>query len=239
MSSLLTHVGGKVVNRSELDLIEVPPPTDSYQPVSHYHLAETFLTISRDILSGYVLVSEAYALARNGNQLFALLRFKGPDSELGMAVAFRNSYDRSMSVGLAIGANVFICDNLALHGEIAIIRKHTKNVWDSLEDTAITTLYKGQKKYQKTVEDATLLRALPMENRQAFEMMGILFGEGVVGPRQLAVLKKEWLQPSHEEFVARTQWSFFNAATEALKSCPPTTIMEKHIKAYDTIASGI
>jgi hypothetical protein len=67
-------------------------------------------------------------LARQGNQLFALLNFKKDHNELGLSVAFRNSYDRSMSIGLAIGASVFICDNLALNGDIAVMKKHTKNV---------------------------------------------------------------------------------------------------------------
>lgn len=91
----------------------MPEATDSYLPVSHYLLADKLLAISQDLLTDYAPVGEHYALARNGNQLFALLNFKKDHTELGLSVAFRNSYDRSMSIGLAMRASVFICDNLA------------------------------------------------------------------------------------------------------------------------------
>ncbi len=154
---------------------------------------------------------------------------------MGLSIAFRNSYDRSMAIGMAIGATVFICDNLALSGEIVVMKKHTKNVWTELEETAIATVYKGQKNYEQIVADAEALKALPLENLEAFQLMGVLFGSNIIGPRQLTVLKSEWLRPQHEEFRPRNLWSFYNAGTESLKSTPPVSIMEKHIKLHNTI----
>lgn len=235
MNELMLHRGGNLVTKADLDLVPLPEATDSYLPVSHYHLADKLLTISQDLLSDYVLVGEQYALARHGNQLFALLNFKKDNHELGLSVAFRNSYDRSMSIGLAIGASVFICDNLALSGEVAVMKKHTKNVWNGLEDLAISTLYRSGKNYEKVITDAERLKGIPMDDRSAFELMGYLFGQDIVSPRQLTTVKDEWLRSSHEEFQARNKWSLFNAVTEALKSCPPVTIMEKHRAAYSAV----
>ncbi len=235
MNELMLHRGGNLATKADLDLVALPEATDSYLPVSHYHLADKLLTISQDLLTDYVLLGEHYALARGGNQLFALLNFKKGNKELGLAVAFRNSYDRSMSIGLAIGATVFICDNLALSGDVAVMKKHTKNVWNALEDLAISILYRAGRNFQKVVADADRLKTIPMENRQAFELMGYLFGQNIVSPRQLTVVKEEWLKPSHQEFQARNKWSFFNAVTEALKSCPPVSIMEKHKEAYNAV----
>jgi hypothetical protein len=235
MEEMILHRGGRIITKQELDLIPVPDETDSYIPVSHYHLADKFLTVSRDLLTDFTLIGESYAIARQGQQLFALLNFKRDHSEIGLSVAFRNSYDRSMSVGLAIGASVFICDNLALHGEIAIMKKHTKGVWNSLEDLAITTLYRAQHNFEKVITDAERLKGISLDNREAFELMGVLYGHEVVSPRQLPVIKEEWLHPSHGEFSERNRWSFFNAVTEALKSTPPVSIMEKHVRAYREI----
>jgi len=69
--------------------------------------------------------------------------------------------------------------------------------------------------------------------------MGMLYGYGIVSPRQITVLKDEWLKPSHKEFEERTMWSFFNATTESLKSCPPVSIMEHHSQAYNMLVKGI
>jgi len=235
MKEMMMHKGGELITRDQLDLIPVPEPTESYVPVSHYHLADKFLTISQDILRDYVLIGENYGIARQGNQLFAVLKFKNEKSEMGISIAFRNSYDRSMAVGMAIGAMVFICDNLALSGEIVVMKKHTKNVWAELEETAIATIYKSQKNYAQIEADADAFKAMPLENLEAFQLMGVLFGNNIISPRQLMVLKIEWLRPRHEEFRPRNMWSFYNAGTESLKSCPPSFIMEKHIQFHNTI----
>jgi hypothetical protein len=229
------HKGGELITRDQLDLIPLPEQTESYVPVSHYHLADKFLTISQDILRNYVLIGENYGIARQGNQFFAVLKFKSANSELGLSLAFRNSYDRSMAIGMAIGASVFVCDNLALSGEIVVMKKHTKNVWAELEETAIATIYKSQKNYEQIVTDAEAFKALPMENMGGFKLMGVLFGNNIISPRQLTVLKDEWLKPSHQEFEPRNLWSFYNAATGSLKSSPPVTIMEKHIRLHETL----
>jgi hypothetical protein len=235
MNQILMHRGGELVTRDQLDLIAMPKPTESYVPVSHYHLTDKFLTISQDILRDYILIGENYGIARQGNQMFAVLKFKGEKSDLGLSIAFRNSYDRSMAIGLAIGASVFVCDNLALTGEIVVMKKHTKNVWTELEETAIATIYKGQKNYEQIICDAEAFKALPMENLEAFQFMGVLFGNNIVSPRQLTVLKSEWLRPSHEDFQPRNMWSFYNACTESLKSSPPVSVMEKHVRLHNTI----
>jgi hypothetical protein len=235
MEDIIIHRGGELVTKEQLDLIRIPETTDSYVPVSHYHLADKLLTVSRDLLTDFALVGENYAVARQGQQLFALLKFKRDNSEIGLSVAFRNSYDRSMSVGLAIGASVFICDNLALHGEIAVMKKHIKGVWNAFEDLAITTLYKAQHNWEKVITDAEGLKGTPIDNHDAFQLMGLLYGHDIVSPRQLPVIREEWLRPRHEEFNARNKWSFFNAVTEALKSTPPVSIMEKHVRAYQEI----
>ena len=83
--------------------------------------------------------------------------------------------------------------------------------------------------------DAEAFKALPMENMEAFKLMGVLFGNNIISLRQLTVLKSEWLRPSFEEFRPRNLWSFYNAGTESLKSSQPNSIMEKHVQLHNTI----
>ena len=239
MEELLVHRGGTLLKRDELDLIKVPEPTNSYVPVSHYHLTDKLVNISTDILRDYTLVGETYAVARQGNQMFAVLKFQGDCPDMALAIAFRNSYDYSMSLGIAMGASVFICDNLALQGEIVIMRKHTKNVWNELEEMAIANLFRSKKNFDKIVADSELFKGKPLENDEAFRLMGTLFGHNIISPRQITALKDEWLRPTHPEFGDRNMWSFLNSTTEALKTCPPVSIMEKHVQAYHLLAGNI
>jgi hypothetical protein len=232
---LTFHAGGKYATRDELSLVALPEATESYTPVPHNQLAETLITIGRDILKGHTLEREQYALAREGNQMFGVITFRGENSEMGLSIGFRNSYDKSMAIGIAIGAKVFVCDNLALTGDITVFKKHTMNVWGNLEDVAISTLYRSQKNFRRIVEDAESLRNMSISDTGAFQYMGLLYGKGVLTPRQLPVVKKEWLNPSYDEFQPRTLWSFYNACTEAMKTAPPILVMEKHVKLHEIL----
>jgi len=82
MDQMIIHRGGELITRDQLDLIKVPEATDSYVPVSHYGLADRMRTMSQDILRDYTLVGENYAVARQGNQMFAVLKFKGGQGEM-------------------------------------------------------------------------------------------------------------------------------------------------------------
>ena len=42
-------------------------------------------------------------------------------------LGLRNSHDKRFPAGLAVGASVFVCDNLSFSGEIKIGRKHTRH----------------------------------------------------------------------------------------------------------------
>ncbi len=236
--SLLVHRGGHIVTRDDLALVPVPEATESYLPVPHNHLADTLSTIGQDILKGFDLHKEQYALAREGSQMFGVHVFKSANTELGLSIGFRNSYDKSMAIGIAIGAEVFVCDNLALTGDITIMKKHTLNVWQGLEDAAFATLYRSQKNFEKIIADSETLKGRVLDNREAFKMIGLLFGHGILTPRQLPVVKNEWLKPAHPEFSLRNIWSFYNACTEALKSCPPIVIMEKHIQLHTMLTEN-
>ena len=237
MEGFMLHAGGKEVTRDQLDLIPLPDESDTYKPVSHYHLANKLSTISQVVLKDYLIVGEHYGLARNGNQMFAYFQFKKEEGDLALSLAFRNSYDRSMSLGLAVGASVFVCDNLALQGEIVVMKKHTKNVWLTLETICIQTLFKSQDCFTRIVEDAALMKDQRLEDSEAFKIMGLLYGRDIISPRQLTVVKEEWLRPSHDDFHPRTMWSLYNACTEALKSSPPLSVMEKHVQLHHTLTA--
>ena len=234
--TLLIHKGGEYCSLDDLRDIPLPQETRTYKPVSHYDLAKNLAEVSSGLLRGYQLEKAQYGLARDGNQMFGIHSYRnGISSSMGLSIGFRNSYDKSMSVGIAIGASVFVCDNLALTGEIAIMRKHTANVWNDLEELTITTIYRSQHNFSKIVEDAETMAERYLSNDNAFRLLGLLYGNDVISPRQIPAVKREWLNPSHDEFEDRNVWSFYNACTEALKSTPPNKIMEKHISLHDIL----
>lgn len=230
---LMLHRGAVQVGYEDLKEIPLPEETNSYKPVSHTDLVNNIQSVASRLLPNYTFRKGQYGLNREGQQLFAIHQYQNGSDDMGLSIGFRNSYDKSMSVGIAMGASVFVCDNMALSGNVTIMRKHTANVWEDLQDMLITTLFKAEVSYHNVVRDAEHLKMIDFNDTQAYELLGYLYGNNVVTPRQIPVVKNEWLKPSHEEFEPRNKWSFYNAVTEALKSTPARQIMEKHILLHD------
>ena len=230
--TLLLHQGRQECSLDDLRDIPMPVETRSFKPVSHYDLAVNIAKVAGELLSEFTLKSSQYGVARDGGQLFGVHTFQNSNTELGLSIAFRNSLDKSLSVGMAFGASVFVCDNLALQGEIIKIRKHTTNIHTDLEEMILTGVYRARTSFISAVDDARLMQQIEISTDGAYHALGHLFGHKVLSPRQMPVALKEWNLPSHEEFEPRTLWSLYNAVTEALKSSPPQSIMERHIQLH-------
>ena len=239
MGNLDLQRGCEVINRKQLEKIPVPEATDSYCPIAHTDLVERVIRISKDLLRGFTLSEEQFFVTRQGQQFVGFLKFRGKNPELGLSVIFRNSYDRSMSVGLAVGANISFCDSLALQGEIAVMRKHTKNVMDALEDLTVAAVYRGRSNYEKVIADSKRFKEIAISKNKAFQLMGLLYGYDVISPRQLATLKEEWLHPSKPEFQEKNMWTFFCATMQCLKNTPPISIIDRHIEAYKMLIEAM
>jgi len=232
---LMLHCGAQEATPQDLAAVPVPQVTKSYCPITHDNLANMLKDLGQSILSGFELSQSQFGLSRDGQQLFGIHTFHNGRSDLGLSIGFRNSYDKSLSVGIAVGASVFVCDNLALTGDITVMRKHTLNVQSDLEQLAVTSILKARTAFTQVSEDAGRMKDLPLENDNAFRLIGLLYGHGIITPRQIPVTKREWLEPQHAEFEPRTMWSFYNAVTEALKTAPPRTIMERHLQLHKLI----
>src|SRR5687768_4363900 len=118
MSMLMLHRNGWTATPADLASVPVPDPTESYHPVPYGRFVEEVeLHLPR---FGLKIQSSAFALAREGGQMFGVLTCTnghGP-GDYALAIGVRNSYDRSLSVGLVAGTRVFCCDNLAFSGEV-------------------------------------------------------------------------------------------------------------------------
>ena len=232
MTTNLTLGKGLKVDYASLSLIPEPVLTKTYQPVSHGDLADTVRRVGEDILHDFSFHKEQYGLAKDGNQMFGIHTYKNHSDEMGLSIGFRNSYDKSLAIGLAMGASIFVCDNLAFTGDVTSFRKHTANVLVDIEKLILSTIYSHKSNYYEIQEEAETLKQRTVTNDRAFSLMGQLYGKGILTPRQLPIVKDEWLSPTYEDFNPRTMWSFYNAVTKGLKTTPPRQIMEKHIKLH-------
>ena len=227
--TLLMQRGSEAATLETVREVPIPKATRTYQPVTHEQLSTMLLQMAAHLLPGFSHSNSQFGLAAEGNKMFGVHTLTSSDTSMGLSIGFRNSYDRSMSVGIAVGASVLVCDNLALSGDITILRKHTLNVIRDMESMALGAIYKSQKVYNQVLQDAEAMRLQEISDDNAHRMLGLVYGRGIMTPRQIPVALREWKAPQYEAFGPRTVWSLYNAITEALKSAPPQSIMEKHL----------
>ena len=242
-----TLISSNKVDLDTLKEIELPKQTKSYIPVSHVDFINNTKDIANRVLDKHTLYSEQYGIARDGKQMFGTLTYKEsfqtdgtehPHKDIGLSIGLRNSYDKSMSLGLCSGASVFVCENLMMTGEVVVMRMHKGNIIDELKGLIFNALLKSEDKFATIHADSQKLKTIDITDNVAYNMMGRLYGYGVLSERQLPVMKREWQKPKYDSFIKRDAWSLYNAGTEALKTTPPMNRMKKHIEMHNMFVTS-
>jgi hypothetical protein len=245
--NMMLHCGGKNISFDDLQAVELPPETETYVPIAHADLALNITSVCSDMLHDYEKVDDIFAvsagLIKNGEEkikhdaarFFGLTTYRrkgGDKGEMGLALGYRNSYDKSMKIGMAIGARVFICDNMAISGSVASFSMlHTGDVLNRLRDEIVLGVNKSRDGFLQVEKDAEEMKTVRVADDSAFRMLGLAFGRDALTPTQLTNAVRSWKSDDYmggfgEE---RTAWSLYNAGTEALKGVRPAKVMEKHV----------
>lgn len=239
MNDLVLHCGAQKVMLDDLNKIPLPEETRTYKPVSHYDLVTNTAEMGDMFLKsqGYKFINENYAVGRKGQHMFFTLNYKNESEDVGLTIGGRNSYDKSTTIGIAVGMNVFICDNLCFRGDqVTYLRKHTGNVYEDLEVILMRTMKNADTEFKQMNDQSMKMKDIQLTDNNAYRQLGLLFGRNVLLPRQLTVAKREWDKPSHDVFKDKNMWSFYNACTEALKTTNPKDILLRHVKLHKELA---
>lgn len=228
--SLMIHRGGWEATKADLAAVPVPDPTESYHPVPYGRfLEEVELHVPR---FGLKVQSSAFALAREGSQMFGVLTCVNgkPAADYALAIGVRNSYDRSLSVGLVAGTRVFCCDNLAFSGEVKMNRKHTVHVFRDLPDLIYRMLSQVSSMRERIDGEIATMKVRELPPAHAHHLMVEAIRANVLPASRLPKVLEAWEEPRHEEFAPRTAWSLFNAFTEVQKVAGARAQMEGSLK---------
>ena len=164
---------------TEMDvrMVPVPEATRTYTPMPHGDLIDTIEVQLGHHLPDYHIVDKQYGLAREGQQMFGMisLRRSEPDivdveiveDDLDISIGFRNSYDKSMSVGIVGGAKVFICDNMMMSADaVKIMKRHTKNVIREFDYMLYTSIPELQNQFTHMVDAKAALEGIELDQEQ-------------------------------------------------------------------------
>ena len=223
------------VNLDQVLAVPVPQHTRSWKPVP-YGDAIGFLKTTIDRVLPYDLESEEYGLSKDGQQMFGVMTLDTGDRDQGMAVGIRQSYNQSLALGIVVGAQVFVCDNLMFNGTaFKVVRKNTVNVWGDFRHLVNLQVGASQAHYETMQWETHEMKRIPVSQDRGHELLGRALGQGILTPTQATVAFQDWREARHQEFEPRNLWSLYNCMTEGLKKGRPATIMDRYAAAHDFV----
>lgn len=231
------------------DLKTIPPPSkgrhlksESYTPIPHGVLAE--LAESQFVSNNLVVKNQVHGLYKEGQRYFGLYELTIAElPDMALAIGLRNGYDGMIPAGVVLGTSVFVCDNLAFHGEEKIARRHTGKIMEDLPQMvkeAMTTL---MAKKQGIVDRVAAYRKFEIDNAAANDLIlraAIEFD--IVPVTRAPKVWKQWMAPNHPEFRERTLWSLHNAFTEVMKYANTEDVVRQSAALHnllDNVVKGI
>lgn len=217
---LLAHCGTKKLTREELGMIPAPDATETYQPLAHHLIIEALTeTLAFRHIS---VVRDEYAVSEDGMKMFGVLDLETTFEGCRFSIGVRNANDKSMRLAMTVGYRVFVCDNMAFHGDFTpVLAKHTKHF--SLVDAVSVGVDRMQRSFEPMQRQVATWRRNQMDDGDAKLVIYRAFVEGELeAPKHLARRVHDlYFNPQIEEFAPRTMWSLGNAFTSAFKELDP------------------
>ena len=221
MKGLILHCGGQLKSRDEVFSVPLPETTASYMPLPNESLIER---LEKHLaVEGITVTEERLALSPNGQRMFGLMAVSMPgiaETDYRMVIGVRNSYDKSCSAGICIGASVIVCDNLSFRGSFATLaRKHTVNLLKDLSWIITETVGSLPQRFAEQSECFRSYKEKDIPDEQAHDLIIRLLDRKAINVTHVPHVLKEWREPSHEVFEenGKSLWRLFNAVTETVK----------------------
>jgi hypothetical protein len=216
--NLCLHCGAEKASREDVATTMTPLATPTWQPIPHIDLIERVeFALQTNHLQ---IVDQAHSLSHGGDRYFGLIHVRDrttqPD-DYAWVLGVRNSHDKRFPAGLVAGVTVFTCDNLSFHGEIKVIRKHTRFILRDLPSLVQGAVGRLMGSWHQQAERIEAYKHYRLTDERVHDLLVRSVDVGVVPNRDLPEVLAEWRNPRHEEFAPRNAWSLFNGYTEVLK----------------------
>lgn len=220
IAGLISHCGTDLIGRQDLLLLPTPEATETHKPIPHAALVGALVETLGFRRLG--IVEDQYAVSPDGMRMFGVLALSIEDNGVRISIGIRNSHDKSFALGITVGYRVFVCDNLAFHGDYqTLTRKHSKNL--VLNDVLAVAIDRMQRKFVPMLDQVSAWKGYELPDASAKLVIYRAFiEERLEVPKHLADdVHRHYFEPEYEEFRPRTMWSLSNAFTSAFKALDP------------------
>ncbi len=237
MTQATLDLHADVVDSAYYKLMTAPLPekTGRYTPIAHSRVIG-YITEMLD-KQGFTVKKSIYRSAVDGliGQGEYHIEYGG-DAEMGLMLAWQNSYNKQVSFKYAIGAHVFVCSNGVVCGDLASYKRRHTGTADSDALEYIETYIKQAKEiFARLVYDREELKKHTLGWKDVAEMVGRMYlYDQVITSTQLNIMKREMDNPTYSYGVEpMNAWSIYNYATHAFKEDSPRNWINRHIDLHN------
>lgn len=229
--STLSHRKSALVTRKQLEAMPLPLSLGAqHNPVPHHLLVETLRVEIQE--RGYDIQREQYALGMQGSALFGVIDLMPPGvvdvTERGLSLGFRNSTNATLAIKVVAGTRVFVCDNLALSGDlIAVLKRNTKGLDIG---QALTAGFDTFLRHATSLDlQIARLRATLITDLDAKARVFDVFAAKIVPVHLFDDVNDAYFGQVGEDCAPRTAWGLHNAFTRSLKTLGPTSAFNVNV----------
>ncbi|NCG17589.1 MAG: DUF932 domain-containing protein [Rhodobacterales bacterium] len=188
-----------------------------WTPIPHVTLARAVVRTATE--RGLRLRSDVWQVSASGHDLLGSLSFHNNDgrwpSEVIPSIAVRHSNSGRHAVTVAIGAQVLVCSNGMLIGEVVLKRRHLPGLdVDALVGEGLSAFQGSGRKVQAFIDR---LKDMPVRDTDFERLLVLAARRGVVSWSALRHVDQARANPVCEAFSEPTGWAAYNAFTEAIK----------------------
>lgn len=221
------------VSESFLRSVPVPAETSTYKPVPHGDLITFIESSIRQ--RGLDIVSKKFRCSNEGLIASGKFKVSMKEEDLSFMIAFENSYNKQVALRVALGAEVMICSNGMLIGDMGnFLRRHTKSVNNDYKSKIELALDNSYLAFNSAKSFKNESKKITLDEKTKAELIGRLYVEQeILTSTQISIVKKEIKSPSINYSSPNTLWEFYNYCTFALKKSHPTDWMESHLKIHE------
>ena len=217
MQQAMMHCGAEEIRFHDLLAMPEPERTETHLPIPHHSLYDIART--RLELNGYDVQNPKHYINREGAHYFSVMQIhhidEPQDEGHTTMCALRNSHDKTFAASLAVGARVFVCDNLSFSGDIVVGKKHTPNIWDELPEIIESAV--RQIRVMRKRQDIRFAeyKEAPLNDNMADHLLMESYRRGIINLKRIGRVNQEWREPSADH-GDKSIWRYFNAVTAAL-----------------------
>lgn len=226
-------IGGQNTMKQFLLDTPIPAQTSTYKPITHGQLMD--ITMESLDKCGFILSKEIYTSSNNGMRANGKYHLKyGNDHDMGLMIAWQNSYDKKLSLKWGVGSHVWICENGLICADMGKFKsKHIGQVQQITPVKLREAICRAGEGFDHMIVQKQKMKEIEVSKRIQAELLGRMFLEdAIITSTQLNIIKREIEDPTYDYGHPGTLWELLNHTTLAQKQMLPEHWMSKSMATH-------